>query len=73
MSPDISAEIAKILESITPHERDILTNKFGITFSQTPSLEVLEALMQITRERIESIEKRALRKLRNKGDADGKN
>ena len=71
MSLDMSDEIAKILESITPHERDILTKKFGITFSQNSSLEVLEAQMQLTREQIESMEKKALRKLRNKGDADG--
>lgn len=73
MSLDMSDDIAKILESITPHQRDILAKKFGIKFSQNPSLEALEALMQLTREQIEIIEKRALRRLRNKGDADGKN
>ena len=71
MGLDMSDEIGKILESITPHERDILTKKFGITFPQNPSFEELEALMRLTREQIERMEKRALRKLRNKGGADG--
>lgn len=72
MSLDMSDDIAKILESITPYQRDIRAKKFGITFPQNPSLEALEALMQLTREQIEIVEKRARGKLRNKGDAVGK-
>jgi DNA-directed RNA polymerase sigma subunit (sigma70/sigma32) len=67
-----SNEIAKILESITPQERDILSVKFGITLSENSSLEELvEALSKITHEKIESVEQEALKKLRKKGAPDG--
>ena len=72
MNSDNSEEIAKLLESITPQERDFLSVKFGITLSENSSPEELvEAFSKITHEKIEGVEREALKKLRNKGAPDG--
>ena len=72
MNSNNSEEIAKLLESITPRERDVLSMKFGITLSENSSPEVLvEALSKIKHEKIESVEREALKKLREKGTPDG--
>ena len=66
MNPDKSEEITKLLESIAPQERDVLSVKFGITLSENLSPEELvEAFSKITHEKIESVEREALKKTRN--------
>lgn len=68
----LAEEVAKVLESITPQQRDLLQVKFGLTLSENPSPEELvEPLSKITLEKIESIEREALKKLRDKGAPDG--
>ncbi len=75
MNSNKSEESAKllesILESITPQEREVLSVKFGITLSESSSPEELvEAFGKVTHEKIESVEREALKRLRDKGAPD---
>ena len=61
----LSKEIARVLEQLTPRERDIIKMFFGIG-CQEMTLEEIGAKFNLTRERVRQIKERAIRSLRNK-------
>ncbi len=61
-------EIKKILETLTPRERKVLEERFGLNLkdddsTKSPTLEEVGRQFDITRERIRQIEEKARRKL----------
>lgn len=57
--------IGKMLEGLSPNERDIIRLRYGIGVDRTYTLEELGRLFQVTRERIRQIEVKALGKLQH--------
>lgn len=64
-------EIRKALRTLTPREEKILRLRFGIGESTDHTLEEVGRDFEVTRERIRQIESRALKKLRQAGNAGG--
>jgi RNA polymerase primary sigma factor len=61
---DLSAQIQKILGTLTPREERILRKRFGIGEVRGQTLEEIGQEFGVTRERIRQIEAKALRRLR---------
>ena len=61
----LKEDLAEVLCSLTPRERDVLRLRFGIEDGRQRTLEEVGQLFGVTRERIRQIEAKALRKLRN--------
>ena len=57
--------VAEVLGSLSAHEREILTLRFGLRDGVERTLEDVGGRYQVTRERIRQIEAKALRKLRH--------
>lgn len=57
--------IRKVLLTLTNQEREVLSYRFGFADGRSWSLENLGAKMGLTREKVRTIEKKALRKLRH--------
>ena len=73
LSPEIKAknimlqnQIDNMLKDLTPKERKIIINRFGINGESPKTLEELGRNMGFSKERIRQIESIALKKLRNK-------
>ena len=73
LSPEIQTQgmllrkdIEKLLKDLTPKERKIIINRFGINGEEPKTLEQLGKNMGFSKERIRQIESIALRKLRAK-------
>ena len=60
----LSKEIARVLEQLTPRERDIIKMFFGIG-CQEMTLEEIGAKFNLTRERVRQIKEKAIRHLRS--------
>ena len=74
MSTDDSREIRNILASITPQEFEVLRAKFGIELDEnTPPEKFTEALFHLTSEKIKSVEREALKKIRGGSHSDDEN
>ncbi len=58
-------EVEKILDSLSPRERDILRMRYGLDDGRMKTLEEISQIFNLTRERIRQIEAKALRKLRH--------
>ena len=58
-------DLAEVLGSLSPRERDVLRLRFGIEDGKQRTLEEVGQLFGVTRERIRQIEAKALRKLRH--------
>jgi RNA polymerase sigma factor (sigma-70 family) len=61
----VPAEIAKLLEWLTPREREILTLRFGLEGGEPRTLEEVGQRFHVCRERIRQIQARAMTKLRH--------
>ena len=61
---DLSAQIQKILGTLTPREERILRKRFGIGEIRGQTLEEIGQEFGVTRERIRQIEAKALQRLR---------
>ncbi len=61
----LKEQIEKVLESLTPRERQVLELRFGLENGRSRTLEEVGKKFQVTRERIRQIEAKALRKLRH--------
>ena len=59
----LSKEIARVLEQLTPRERDIIKMFFGIG-CQEMTLEEIGAKFNLTRERVRQIKEKAIRRLK---------
>ncbi len=58
-------DLAEVLGSLSPRERDVLRLRFGMDDGRQRTLEEVGQLFGVTRERIRQIEAKALRKLRH--------
>ena len=58
-------DLAEVLGSLSPRERDVLRLRFGMDDGRQRTLEEVGQLFGVTRERIRHIEAKALRKLRH--------
>ena len=60
--------IAKLIADLSDREKRVLEDQFGVDLSGGTNREILAAMLQITREKIETIERKALRILKNKDE-----
>ena len=58
--------IAEAIAGLSERERHVLHERFGIDFSGGSNEEILTAILGITRDKIENIERKALKKLHDK-------
>ncbi|MDJ0715850.1 MAG: RNA polymerase sigma factor RpoD [Prochloraceae cyanobacterium] len=58
-------EIANVLKTLTPREREVVSLRYGLDNGQMKTLEQIAQIFKLTRERIRQIEAKALRKLRH--------
>ena len=61
----LKEDLAEVLSSLLPRERDVIRLRFGLEDGRQRTLEEVGQLFGVTRERIRQIEAKALRKLRN--------
>jgi len=64
----LSKELKEILANITPREAKVLRERFGIELKNDLSLEEMQKLFEVTKQRIQDIEEKALNKLREKNN-----
>jgi RNA polymerase primary sigma factor len=57
-------QMALVLDSLSPGERQVLGLRFGLQGDETLTLQAVAAVMSVSRERVRQIENTALRKLR---------
>jgi len=69
----LETELQKILAGLTPREREVLKERFGIDLDANLTPEQLAAVFDKTRNRIREIEKKALKRLKDKNDPDSQN
>jgi RNA polymerase primary sigma factor len=62
---NVTEQILKVLNTLTPREAEIIRMRFGIGFDKDQTLEEVGRHFSITRERIRQIEAKAFRKLRH--------
>jgi RNA polymerase primary sigma factor len=60
MSDDV---FRKLLDQLSPREREVLKERFGIEIDQHTDLDEIARRFEITRQRIREIEERALQEL----------
>ncbi len=58
-------DLEKVLDSLSPRERDVLRLRYGLDDGRMKTLEEIGQIFNVTRERIRQIEAKALRKLRH--------
>lgn len=58
-------QLAEVLNTLTPREKEVLRLRFGLKDGKSRTLEEVGAEFDVTRERIRQIEAKALRKLRH--------
>ena len=58
-------DLEKVLESLSPREKDVLKLRYGLDDGRMKTLEEIGQIFNVTRERIRQIEAKALRKLRH--------
>jgi RNA polymerase primary sigma factor len=61
-------ELKRILKDLSPREREILKERFGIDLSKDLSMEEIKRAFDVTRARIREIEQRAKKKLKPTDD-----
>lgn len=57
--------LGKVLETLSPRERKVLTMRFGLEDGKPKTLEEVGKEFKVTRERIRQIEAKAIRKLKH--------
>ncbi|HXE73871.1 MAG TPA: sigma-70 family RNA polymerase sigma factor, partial [Candidatus Nitrosotenuis sp.] len=60
----LRAQVEQALELLSPREREVLRQRYGLQDGRARSLEEIGRKLGVTRERIRQIEKKALQKLR---------
>ncbi len=61
---EMTSQIDRILETLTPREQTVIRLRFGIGYDQPCTLEQVGQNLSVTRERIRQIEAKALKKLK---------
>ena len=64
-SNDVTEQILRVLNTLTPKEAEIIRMRFGIGCEKDCTLEEVGKHFSITRERVRQIEVKALRKLKH--------
>ncbi len=62
---NITEQILRVLNTLTPREAEVIRMRFGIGFEKDHTLEEIGRHLSITRERVRQIESKALRKLKH--------
>jgi len=62
---NVTEQILRVLDTLTPREAEIIRMRFGIGINRDHTLEEVGRYFSITRERVRQIEFKALRKLRH--------
>ena len=62
---NVTEQIVRVLDTLTPREAEIIKRRFGIGFDKDHTLEEVGRQFSITRERVRQIEANALRKLKH--------
>jgi RNA polymerase primary sigma factor len=65
MTLDLTEQVHKALNTLTPREAEVLRLRFGIGKSTDGTLEDVGKIFNVTRERIRQIEAKAITKLRH--------
>lgn len=58
-------EVRRVLNNLTPRERQVIALRFGLVDDHDHTLEEVGKKLKVTRERVRQIEERAIRKLRH--------
>jgi RNA polymerase primary sigma factor len=61
---EMSQQLERILDTLTPREQTVIRLRFGIGYDQACTLEQVGQSLSVTRERIRQIEAKALKKLK---------
>jgi RNA polymerase primary sigma factor len=61
---EMTSQLDRILETLTPREQTVIRLRFGIGYDQPCTLEQVGQSLSVTRERIRQIEAKALKKLK---------
>lgn len=64
-SGSMREDVAAVVDTLAPRERDVLILRYGLDDGVPKTLEEVSKIFRITRERIRQIEAKALRKLQN--------
>ena len=62
---DVTEQILRVLDTLTPREAEVVRMRFGIACEKDYTLEEIGRHLSITRERVRQIEAKALRKLKH--------
>ena len=62
---DLAKNIKELLASLTPREAKVLRERFGVDFKDDSDLKEIRNQFDITREKIQKVERKALTKLRH--------
>ncbi|MBD2437179.1 RNA polymerase sigma factor, RpoD/SigA family [Nostoc sp. FACHB-110] len=64
MQTSLSSDLERVMEELTPQQREVITLRFGLIDGQALTLARIGELLNISRERVRQIEREALNKLR---------
>ena len=69
MSDDSAKKLIEQFKAdLSEREMEVLEDRFGVDFNDGTDEEILAAMLEITREKIEKIERKALKKLRGENE-----
>ncbi|MBQ3337961.1 MAG: RNA polymerase sigma factor RpoD, partial [Selenomonadaceae bacterium] len=57
--------LGEVLKTLTPHERKVLSLRFGLEDGRMRSLDEVAKIFKVSGDSVQSVESKALRKLRN--------
>jgi RNA polymerase primary sigma factor len=64
---ELTQQLDRILDTLTPREQTVIRLRFGIGYDEASTLEQVGQSLSVTRERIRQIEAKALKKLKTPG------
>ncbi|MBE9208790.1 RNA polymerase sigma factor, RpoD/SigA family [Nostoc sp. LEGE 06077] len=64
MQTSLSSDLERVMEELTPQQREVITLRFGLIDGQALTLARIGEILNISRERVRQIEREALNKLR---------
>lgn len=61
-------EVAKLIANLSDREKHVLEQRFGVDLSDGTNQEIVTAMFDISRQKIEGFERKTLKKLKNRDD-----